>query len=251
MKPIFFRNRSIQEREAITATKEPGNLTLNLEFSQNPSPNLESKSLTLEESISSQQDDTLEVISPRYRVLPPTPIAKPPSSEHAQKINDASPPKVDHTRFDKWLKENPQFATRRGASLDESLRSPASVDHLTVEPPETPLKGLRRSLTTKVRRLSRAASLSSKSGASRSSQETRYSQRTPSPLSNYQARASPLNSHRRVISMNPAALFCHEIGGQTTTLQRCSIYANKINELSMYDCGLSDWIVQMKDQSWP
>jgi len=227
-------------------------------LSRKPSPNRESNDLTLGEISRSQPDDSVGPISPQYRVLPPTPVSKPPTSESVQKAKD-SPPKLDHTKFDQWLKENPQFSprdSRRGASLDEPRRygldrptSRLSVDHLTVEPAGPPLKGLRRGLTTKVKRfssISRTASLSSKS---RSSQDTRNSSRTPSPLANYQTRMPPMNS-QKVKSMNPAALFCHEIGGQTTSLQRCSIYANKINELSMYDCGLSDWIVQMKDQSW-
>lgn len=229
---------------------------------KNPSPNPKTDDLTVDDLTSNQLDASLAL---QYRVLPPTPVAKPPlSTVPTQRAKDSSPPKIDHAKFDQWLKENPQVGTgdirRRGISLDDPIRSgldqpksPLSADHLSVEqPPEPPLKGLRRSLTTKVKRfssISRAASLSSKS-TNRSSQDTRRSSRTPSPLAHYATPTTISSSHNKIILMNPSALFCHEVVGQTTTLQRCYIYANKINELAMYDCGLSSWIGQMKDQSW-
>lgn len=246
--------RYSHRREAATAAKGPDNHV--------SSPNLESSN-HLNAAI--QPDTSLE-LSLQCRIFPPTPVAKPHlSSDPAQRSKDTSPPKFDHAKFDQWLTENPQFTSgdlrSTGTSLDEHRRygldppkSPMSADQLGLDqPPEPPLKGLRRSLTTKVKRfssISRAASLSSKS-TNRSSQETHRSSRTPSPLSHYPARTSPLISHNKVISINPSALYCHEVGGQTTALQRCYIYANKINELSMYDCGLSNWVGQMKDQSWP
>ena len=243
IRSIFvFETRYIHRREAATVTKDP----------------VKESDLAVEDLISNQPSS----VELECRVLPPTPVAKRPlSTEPTQRT---SPPKVDHAKFDQWLKENAQFGTgdfrRRGVSLDDPIRSgldqpksPLSADHLSVEqPPEPPLKGLRRSLTTKVKRfssISRAASLSSKS-TNRSSQDTRRSSRTPSPLAHYATPTTTSSSHNKIISMNPTALFCHEVVGQTTTLQRCYIYANKINELSMYDCGLSSWIGQMKDQSW-
>ena len=186
------------------------------------------------------------------RDLPPTPTVEPPTPQ------DSSPHKMDHSKFDQWLNQNPQFETQqRGASLDEphrrSSHSPLSADHhhhhhhhhtLPVEPPEAP-KGFKHNLATNLKRfssLSRGPSLSSKS---RSSQETR---RSPSPRSHY-FNPKPRPQFQKVVSMNPAALFCHEVDGQNTTLQRCMIYANKINELYMYDCGLSVWVTQMKEHS--
>lgn len=56
---------------------------------------------------------------------------------------------------------------------------------------------------------------------------------------------------RKVVMQWPAAMYCNEIhagGGKKrmTTSERCAIYAQKINELYIYDCGLSEWVVEMK-----
>ncbi|KDR83419.1 hypothetical protein GALMADRAFT_235540 [Galerina marginata CBS 339.88] len=169
------------------------------------------------------------------------------------------PEKIDHKKFDQWLKENPQLAqpfddARRAMSLDEPRQdsldrplSPLSADH-TGEAPSPPPKSFRNSLSNNFKRISalpRTPSLSSRSGR-RSSGSTRYS-RTPSPS----LRHAPHPSVKKIISSNPAALFCHEVHSQNTTLQRCAIYATKINELYIHDCGLSEWVVETKTRGNP
>ncbi|KAF9263658.1 hypothetical protein L218DRAFT_1077181 [Marasmius fiardii PR-910] len=69
---------------------------------------------------------------------------------------------------------------------------------------------------------------------------------SPSPYASYYTRSHPL-AHRRIKNASPDALFCSELYSaprkSTTSAERCAIYARKLNELYMYDCGLSDWIV--------
>ncbi|OCH93567.1 hypothetical protein OBBRIDRAFT_885398 [Obba rivulosa] len=66
--------------------------------------------------------------------------------------------------------------------------------------------------------------------------------RTPSP-SVIPLRASP---RPRIISAWPDAMRCHEVTSMKSALERSLFYAQKINELAMYDCGLSEWVVTMK-----
>ncbi len=200
------------------------------------------------EGLTRKGPNTRAVTPLNTQYMTPTTVVEPPTPEPPQ-----ADQKIDHTKFDLWLKENPQFTTyetRRGRSLEEPSGRPLSplTDHHTGDPPDPPPKsGFKFSLATNLKRLSSLSRTSSKSArsAGRSSHETR----SPSPLS-YPYPPNSGSNFPKTISMNPAALFCHEVDGQNTTMQRCIIYANKINELYLYDCGLSDWVKQMTDRSW-
>ncbi len=39
-----------------------------------------------------------------------------------------------------------------------------------------------------------------------------------------------------------------DVLAKKTSLERAIGYADKINEPSMYDCGLGDWVVSMKER---
>ncbi|KAF8204890.1 hypothetical protein BJ912DRAFT_1073256 [Pholiota molesta] len=133
----------------------------------------------------------------------------------------------------------------RRESLETPL-SPSSDINSIGEAPSPPPKSFRNSLTTNLKRFSslpRTPSLSSKS-ARRSSESTRHSSRTPSPSIHMFSRPA----FKKIKATNPAALFCHEVHSQTTTLQRCAIYAAKINELYIHDCGLSEWVDDTKSR---
>ncbi|KAF8974654.1 hypothetical protein BDZ97DRAFT_1935452 [Flammula alnicola] len=206
-----------------------------------------------EESTSKEEHTPSEVAVEDPADIPAVTVVEPPP-----RSNTLPQDKIDHSKFDHWLKENPHLArpfedARRSSSLDEPRResferplSPLSADH-TGEAPSPPPKSFRNSLATNLKRFSalpRTPSLSSRSGR-RSSGSTRYSSRTPSPSFN-------LSSHppfQKIKSTNPAALFCHEVYSQNTTMQRCVIYAAKINELYIHDCGLSEWVVETKSRS--
>lgn len=151
---------------------------------------------------------------------------------------------------------------RGGVSLEDNGTSPKLSRSLSLSTsrssnnsaPSPPPKSFRNSLTTGLKRLStlpKAPSLS----ASRSSRESRRSSsgthystrssRTPSPGPSHSQRVK----RKRIVDPDPAAMFCHEVYQQRTTAERCAIYVTKINELYCYDCGLSDWIIEMKYRS--
>lgn len=55
-----------------------------------------------------------------------------------------------------------------------------------------------------------------------------------------------LSPRLRIRAMWPDAMHCTEITAKRSALERSLGYAQKINELAMYDCGLNDWVMSMK-----
>ncbi|KAI0291734.1 hypothetical protein BC826DRAFT_1105862 [Russula brevipes] len=53
---------------------------------------------------------------------------------------------------------------------------------------------------------------------------------------------------RRIRTRSPDAMRFKDILNKRSALERAIGYANKINELSTYDCGLGDWVVSMKER---
>lgn len=161
-----------------------------------------------------------------------------------------APPATDsgHSWVDVERELSPSPEGQMSDPLAHSGRgsSPTGSPSMSLEAPSPPPKSLGNSLTTNLKRFSslpRAPSLSSKSN-SRSSSATSYSSRTPS-LSIHHV----VQPHRpKIRSRDPAALFCHEVFSQRTPMERCVIYATKINELYLHDCGLSDWVTEMKNR---
>ncbi|KAF9057420.1 hypothetical protein BJ165DRAFT_1520800 [Panaeolus papilionaceus] len=194
--------------------------------------------------------------------IPTMTVIEPAPPQEANESDENKGDTADRSKFDQWLLDNAYLVQqpqemRRGMSLDEQRAfaserptSPLSTDNHShhSDVPSPPPKSFRNSLTTNLKRFSslpRAPSLSSRS-AHRSSGSTRYSSRTPSPsTTHHRHRTSAHTPFKKIRSTNPAALFCHEVYSQTTTLQRCAIYTAKINELYLHDCGLSDWLVDM------
>jgi hypothetical protein len=39
-----------------------------------------------------------------------------------------------------------------------------------------------------------------------------------------------------------------DVLNKRSAVERATAYANKINELSMYDCGLGDWVTSVKEK---
>ena len=52
----------------------------------------------------------------------------------------------------------------------------------------------------------------------------------------------------RIRARSPDAMRFKEVLKKKSALERATAYANKINELSMYDCGLGDWVVSVKEK---
>ncbi|KAF8165039.1 hypothetical protein B0H34DRAFT_793474 [Crassisporium funariophilum] len=218
-----------------------------------PAPPTPTATKLLDDLIGESKDTVLDtnIIDSAETDIPSVTVVQPAAS------TDVHPAEVDHQKFSQWLQTNPDFSLplepKRGVSIDEHKRnlsperahSPLS-ENLTGTAPSPPPKSFRNSLTTNLKRFSslpRTPSLSSRSDR-RSSAGTRYSSRTPSP-SLHPVSPPPI---QKIRSSNPAALFCHEVHSQRTTSERCIIYASKINELYLYDCGLSEWVVSMKDR---
>lgn len=211
-----------------------------------------SESTTTKPLESSNKETTVEILETSG--IPSVTVIEPPSR------SNTTPAEIDHHKFSEWLKSNPELSQpletkRRGSSVDNTRRkhisSESSERSISPDPggssyeaPSPPPKSFRNSLTTNMKRLSlpRSASLSSKSGRDR-----RWSgggsSRTPSPSLR---RVSPPPRFQKIKLRNPAALFCHEVHSQRTTSERCLIYATKINELYLYDSGLSEWVINTK-----
>jgi hypothetical protein len=55
---------------------------------------------------------------------------------------------------------------------------------------------------------------------------------------------------KKVVQQWPSAMFCNGMHGRgnrkMTSSEKCAIYRRKINELYIYDCGLSGWVEEMK-----
>lgn len=160
-----------------------------------------------------------------------------------------APPATDsgHSWVDVERELSPSPEGQTSAPLAHSRHGSSPTSPLmSLEAPSPPPKSLRNSLTTNLKRFSslpRTPSLSSKSN-NRSSSGTSYSSRTPSPSIHHVIRP-----HRpKIRSRDPAALFCHEVFSQRTPMERCVIYATKINQLYIHDCGLSDWVTEMKNR---
>lgn len=102
--------------------------------------------------------------------------------------------------------------------------------------PSPPPKSFRNSLTNNFKRLSTLP----RSPSTKSRSSSRFS--TPPSVSP----ALPPAPRQKIVSPWPSAMSCSELAGKRSAQERCVIYAQKINELYMYDCGLSDWIVEAR-----
>ena len=108
-----------------------------------------------------------------------------------------------------------------------------SLDGHTPSPPPKSPKGLKASL---VRRFSTLPRTPSSRGSS-------ISPKTTSPSANL---LRPLPPVRKIKSFWPPAMQCDDVIAKKTTSERCAGYAQKINSLYIYDCGLSDWLMEVK-----
>lgn len=194
----------------------------------------------------------------------------------------SSPSRSKHTHNDRssWIEgrnsmKSPSSESGARVSFEEDRPSPRSSlsrsssvsprSSRTGPAPSPPPKSFRNSLTTGLKRFStlpkgpaRSLSLRSVSSGSTSARHKRLSSggtpqgysssRTPSPSISFSRRAV-VPGKRKIVDFNPPAMFCHEVYQQRTTAERCAIYAAKINELYIHDCGLGDWVVEMKFRS--
>lgn len=128
-------------------------------------------------------------------------------------------------------------------SADISVSSHSSHGQAPSPPPKSP-KNLRNSLTRGLKRmsLSRSPSFKSLSASSNSGHATSVS--PPLPSSHPPSSFRPIPARNKIRTLYPAAMYCHEVQSQRTAQERCAIYAQKINELYICDCGLADWVLE-------
>ncbi|KAF9468874.1 hypothetical protein BDZ94DRAFT_1152647 [Collybia nuda] len=180
-----------------------------------------------------------EVIN--YDDGPPITIIKPLKSiVEKQSSEDAT----DNAEADGFFLVPTTPERRRSDELSNGSRSqsPPPSSH-TGETPSPPPKSFRNSLTNGLKRFSTLPRTPSIKSSRRSSGGTHYSSRTPSPSMMQTSLPTP---RQKIKSQYPSAMFCSEIFSRKTALERCAVYAHKINELYMYDCGLEDWIIETK-----
>ncbi|KAJ6539081.1 hypothetical protein B0H19DRAFT_341987 [Mycena capillaripes] len=130
--------------------------------------------------------------------------------------------------------------------------SPPSQEGVTPSPPP---KSFKTNLTTGLRRFSslpRTPSPSNRSLGRSSSTSTRSRGRTPSPsIAPVSLPSVPIQMLRRrkIVSRNPPALSSADIVSRKSALERCALYAQKINELYVLDCGLENWMAETRKGS--
>lgn len=67
--------------------------------------------------------------------------------------------------------------------------------------------------------------------------------RTPSPSKSPAIAPIPVVPRQRIKAAWPLAMSCHDVVAKKSPLERAIGYAEKINELAMYDCGLAEWVL--------
>lgn len=144
---------------------------------------------------------------------------------------------------------------RKAASLRESLRSSPSAKAMPLPPPKASLSpGLEearmstngspsnpfKSTLSNLKRFSNLPRTPSSLSMRSSSQlhATPSSSRTPSPA----YPATPRPGHQKVINPWPDAMTFRDVSVMKNPAERAVAYAQKIQELTMCDTGLSEWI---------
>jgi hypothetical protein len=139
-----------------------------------------------------------------------------------------------------WIRISPLSSREPTPSLDGCKST--SVDHSyfpplpardgsTPSPPPKSPRGLRATLK-------RFSSALPRTPSSRGSS---VGPGTPSPTPRP---PQPLPPIRKIKSPWPRAMQVNDVLAKKTTFERCVGYAQKINELYIYDCGLSDWLME-------
>ncbi|KAK0190767.1 hypothetical protein F5146DRAFT_1223606 [Armillaria mellea] len=188
--------------------------------------------------------------------LPPPPrLDPPPPRSAARRRGDIEavkqalqlPPSVSAA----LSRRVPPSHRREGAPRRATTASPRTCEWVSVTPPPSkkrvsaelsissgddlpptpspPPKSLRNSLTRGLRRMSLP----------------RTPSRTPSPPQ------LPPSPRPKIKALYPSAMYCSELSAKLSTLERCALYTAKINELALYDCGLSDWLFEARIRNSP
>ncbi|KAJ7228932.1 hypothetical protein GGX14DRAFT_415824 [Mycena pura] len=151
----------------------------------------------------------------------------------------------DWTHVSRDLTTSPSSEEHMSHSWDSHPPPAPSQDGATPSPPP---KSFKTSLTTGLKRFSslpRTPSPSSKSLARSSSTRSQL----PSPSAQVVSLPAPtpqMPRRRKIISQYPAALFCGDMRSRKSATERCTLYAQKLNELYVHDSGLSEWLLEVQ-----
>jgi hypothetical protein len=164
--------------------------------------------------------------------LPPTSEEAPIESKEESPISvtshDATRPGLEVRRLTSWV--NLKVSVEAAPTVDTDGGPPPSPSTST-----SPLRTTSSSLK-RFSALPQTPSLISVGLVPGGAQ----SSRTPSPS------LPQIPARRKLISLWPAAMQFNDVTAHRSPLERSLGYANKINELAMYECGLGDWVVSVK-----
>ncbi|KAF7353033.1 hypothetical protein MVEN_01271000 [Mycena venus] len=179
--------------------------------------------------------------------------ASPSSEGHVSQDHDrvswesSSPPaSVSHSQ--EGVTQTPSAKTRARTSLGAGLKRFASLPRTPSRSPSSRSRSLGRSGSTSTHNSTRS------NGGSPAAQPaplppSSWNPNTTFPQSDLDPRQNqrqPMPRRRKIVSRNPPALSSADLVGKKSALERCSLYAQKINELYMHDCGLSEWMVEAR-----
>lgn len=206
-----------------------------------------------EKQQSSPADNTVKLVAelPSKDQLPdlPNDTHNASPSVVTQTINDdrdpaaAQPPELRRERS--WVSSSNDSSVESGRHAFEDARPDllqevnGSCPSIREIPPEDdPSPFSRRGVLTNLKRYSSLPRTPS-TRSPRSPRMSIYTQSSSSP-------DSP--SRPRIRARSPDAMQFKDVLAKKTSLERAIGYANKINELYLYDCGLGDWVSSMKER---
>jgi hypothetical protein len=196
--------------------------------------------------------------------LPVTINVESPTTPGPQSAVAPPPPEDSWVSVGRDLTSSPEG--NEGRTSAEFSASSHSHSELSCSPPNVPpksprtSKNIRRSITNGFKRMSlhrspSNRSLTRSSSLGRSSKESPHSQ-SPQPRSPSPPEVPPLPAviaapppRKRIKTLYPASMYCHEVYSQRSAHERIMIYAQKINDLYACECGLSDWVMTASGKS--
>jgi hypothetical protein len=190
--------------------------------------------------------------------LVPEPPLKEQLPDLPEDILDSAPPisvQAPDDEFDKNAARSSELRRERSwvsNSNDSSHVSSESGRHAFEEDTGPDLPKMNGShLTIKERVPEDASSTPAQKGTLTSLKRFSSLPRTPStrsPRISTFARSPSPEPRPRIRARSPDAMQFRDVLAKKTTAERAIGYANKINELALYDCGLGDWVATMKER---
>ncbi|KAL1681355.1 hypothetical protein EV122DRAFT_261161 [Schizophyllum commune] len=184
-------------------------------------------------------------------------LAHEPRSESPTEIRVESPEgksqwlDMDSEYEDRGSRLTRYTSSATGHSSSRASHSPtrteSNLDH-SEGLPSPPPKSFRNSFAVNVKRFSSLPRTPMSPTSDRRIRHGLSLDRGPSPPISIPLPHAP-RPHKRKKDPYPSALFCAEVHSERNTVERCSIYIEKINELYNYDSGLGDWIAAVKFKS--